>query len=43
MSFQIQYRSCGRWVCGNSFKTKEQAEQYAKQTGQDYQIVKTRR
>ncbi|MBE9809504.1 hypothetical protein GVI05_19525 [Escherichia coli] len=43
MSYQIQYRSCGRWVCGNSFKTKEQAEQYAKQTGQDYQIVKTRR
>lgn len=43
MNYQIQYRVFGKWVCGNSFKTKDQAEHYAKKTGQDYQIVKTRR
>ena len=40
--FTIQYRSGGQWYNGNSFATKAEAEAYAKRSGQDYQIVKSR-
>jgi len=38
--FTIQYRTGGMWVNGNSFETRKEAEEYAKKTGRDYQIVK---
>lgn len=37
--YRIQYRTGGMWTNGNSFDTRKEAEQYAKQTGRDYQII----
>lgn len=41
-SFQIQYRQSGTWVNGNTYPTRKQAEDYARLTGRDYQVVPKR-
>lgn len=41
--YQIQYRVNGSWVNGNSFKTREEADAYAKKTRRDYQIKKLKK
>ncbi len=40
--FQIQYRYCGMWANGNTYLTHKEADNYARHTGRDYQIVKVR-
>lgn len=41
--YQIQYRVNGSWVNGNIFKTREEADAYAKKTRRDYQIKKLKK
>ncbi|EMX8411634.1 hypothetical protein AAHR75_003594 [Yersinia enterocolitica] len=38
--FQIQYRYCGMWANGNTYPTRKEADDYARNTGRDYQVVK---
>ncbi|BET62895.1 MULTISPECIES: hypothetical protein [Yersinia pseudotuberculosis complex] len=38
--FQIQYRDCGMWANGNTYPTHKEADDYARNTGRDYQVVK---
>ncbi|WJV61038.1 hypothetical protein PCO87_14315 [Pectobacteriaceae bacterium C52] len=38
--FRIQYRQSGTWVNGNAYPTRKEADDYARFTGRDYQIVK---
>ncbi len=40
--FQIQYRQSGMWVNGNTYSTRKEADDYARNTGRDYQVVKVR-
>lgn len=37
--FTVQYRYCGGWASGNAYDTRAEAEQAAKRSGRDYQIV----
>ncbi|BFI62786.1 hypothetical protein KD5_25360 [Yersinia pseudotuberculosis] len=40
--FQIQYRYFGHWANGNTYPTRKEADDYARNTGRDYQVVKVR-
>ncbi|ELI8100040.1 TPA: hypothetical protein RM800_003441 [Yersinia enterocolitica] len=40
--FQIQYRYCGMWANGNTYPTRKEADNFARNSGRDYQIVKVR-
>jgi len=42
-TYRIQYRMNGLWTNGYSFDKREEAEEHAKRTGRDYQIIKERK
>ncbi|HEI6987379.1 TPA: hypothetical protein SK300_002471 [Yersinia enterocolitica] len=40
--FRIQYRQNGMWANGNTYPTRKEADDYASNSGRDYQVVKVR-